>query len=158
MNTPIVSQWGKDHWSLLAYLEDLCVKSKTVIDGLGNVGTIDKSRLRANEHTHPLQAVNSGRVSAWNPAWGTRLKGYFELSNRTDVCAAEAAGVQLPQHDDWDCLDDLEVAGLVTIVSLANGFVALTSAGLAMGAELRAHKAKGAHFATFVPACLAEAA
>jgi hypothetical protein len=153
MNQPVATaipmdRWSKDHWSLLLYIEDLCVNGK---DG---VGTIRRNRMRANEVTHPLLAHGL----TWKPSNGTRLKGYFQLENRYDTAVAEAQGVQVLAHDDWDCLDDLDEAGLVEILSLANGYVRMTPAGLDLTAELRAHAAGGGQCATFIPQALAQAA
>ena len=55
-------------------------------------------------------------------------------------------------HDDWDCLDDLEEAGLLT--SSGTGMFpvyALTTEGERVAAELRSFKAKGGNFSDFVP-------
>lgn len=150
-----MEKWGKDHWSLLAYVEDRCVNGRA-IDGVGNVGEIDKRRVRANEQTHPLLAVNSSAVK-WNESWGSRLRGYFAFADRADPAKAEAAGFQLRAHDDWDCLDDLEAAGLVDILSMINGYVTMTPKGQAMAAQLREHKTNGGQFASFEPTLQAEA-
>lgn len=144
-----MNQWGKDHWSLLAYVESVCVESPRQVEMNGkkiSVGNLGHNRMRTNATTHPLL---SGTGLAWKTTWGTRLKGFFELEGREDPTVAEAAGLQLTTHDDWDCLDDLGIAGLVDILSLANGWVTITPEGLALAARLREHKANGGVFATF---------
>lgn len=104
--------------------------------------------LRANEHTHPMVAVNF-TAAPWKDAYSTRLHGYaFDRS--ADVVAQAAEGNLLLGHDDWDCLEDAESAGLLRIVSHVNGFVQLTDEGLAVAGALREHKARGGTFATFV--------
>lgn len=138
-----MSRWGKDHWSLLGYVETLCV------DAMGDVGKIDRSRMRCNGVEHPLLASQAD--FAWQRTWGTRLAGFFDFPQRNDAAAAEAQGLQLTQHDDWDCLDDLADAGMIEILSLANGGVRLLPDGVAMAARLRVHKQQGGMFATFVP-------
>ncbi len=129
MKTPTISPalFGKDHWSLLAYVETRCVDDK---------GKLDKRHLRCNpKGAHSIHAVNANILGPrWEPTWGTRIKGG-----------------QLDQHDDWCCLEDLEAAGYVEITSAVNAFVKLTKAGVAMAALLRAHKAAGGQFATFAP-------
>ena len=110
------------------------------------MGTLDFRKLRTNNYTHPLQAVNG---FSWRPAWGTRLRGYFEFNARADEKAAEAAGVQVLNHDDWDCLADLAAAGWVDLLSTANGYVKLTELGKETAAALMKHKAGGGMFATF---------
>jgi hypothetical protein len=52
-------------------------------------------------------------------------------------------------HDDWDCLQDLEAAGLVEIISRLAGIVHLTEKGNAVAFRLREHKWNGQTFATF---------
>jgi hypothetical protein len=138
--TPIV-RWGKDHWSLLAYVECVCV------DGSDTIGAIDKRRVRCNPATHPLHNAVFG--VPWKPEYGTRLRGFFDFPNRADAVASEMAGLQLLAHDDWDCLDDLEAAGLVEIISTTNGFVRMTKTGIAESAALREHKISGGNFANF---------
>lgn len=134
-----VTDFGKDHWSLLAYIETLCVDS-----GKGGIGEIDKLRVRCNPKRHPLHAVSSGLgPRTWKPEYGTRLTGFWKDDKTTDPKR------QLKSHDDWDCLYDLEMAGLLAIISEVNGFVRLTRRGIRMTAEVRAHKAQGGVFATF---------
>lgn len=146
MNTSAITsdRWNKDHWSLLGYLETLAV------DGKEGVGTIDHSRVRCNEKRHPLLSAGGG--VGWKQSYGTRLKGFFQFDKRADPDASAAAGLQLLEHDDWDCLDDLEAAGFVEILSTVNGFFRLTKEGIEMSAVLRDHKARGCMFATFEPA------
>lgn len=134
--TVTVDRFGKDHWSLLAYVETLCV------DSLKGIGTIDHRRMRCNIKTHP--ALRSGVVLSspgWKSEWGTQLKGYIFTSKDNF----------LPQHDDWDCLDDLDTAGFIETLSLVNGFVTMTGKGNKTAAQLREHKTKGGRFANFEP-------
>ena len=132
MKTVPVPRFGKDHWSLLAYVETRCV------DSIGNTGTLDPLRMRCNPKRHPMMAVSRFGERKWEPTYGTRLR-----MTRTGRVP------QLRTHDDWDCLEDLDAAGLVEVVSLVNGFVRMTSSGLKIAATLRAHKAEGGVFATF---------
>lgn len=131
---------------MLAYVETRCV------DGQDGVGTLVRAHIRGNANTHPLLAN-----TAWKPSFGTRLKGFFEYEHRSDPAKAIAAGFMLDGHDDWDCLDDLEAAGFVDVVSLSNGKVRMTEAGLQMAGQLRRHKAKGGQFAGFTPEVAVEA-
>lgn len=127
-----LEKWGKDHWSLLAFIEHLCVEYKGCLD--------DKRRrnMRCNERRHPLCGYMHGQ---WQPSYGTRLKGYFEDNK-----------LQLPTHDDWDCSEDFEAAGLLeNHGSGINPVWKLTPKGLEMSARLRAHKANGGNFSSFTP-------
>lgn len=143
-----IDRYGKDHWSMLAYVETLCVDSP----GSDGVGRIDLRRVRCNGATHQL--LNANATVGWKPQYGTRLRGFFDFSGRANPDAAAAAGLQIKDHDDWDCLDDLADAGLVDILSLVNGFVKMTPTGLDVSAQLRQHKATGGMFASFVPAAM----
>lgn len=126
-------RWGKDHWSLLGYVETLCVDGRQV-EGLGRVGEIDRRRVRCNPDTHPLLLPPDpfGSGPHWKDAYCTRVKD------------GTIAG-----HDDWDCLDDLESAGLIEIMSLINGYVVMTAEGTRVAAALRKHKSAGGRFADF---------
>jgi len=136
-----IDRWSKDHWSLMAYVETLCV------DGKDGIGTIDKRKVRCNPEQHPLCGAIYG--AGWQPNHGTRLQGYFDFANRSDPAASEAAGFQMTQHDDWDCLDDLNAAGFVETLSMANGFIRLTDEGIVVAAKLREHKVRGGMYAAF---------
>lgn len=134
-----VEQFGKDHWSLLAYVETCCV------DGHRGVGTIDYRRLRCNPHTHPLLSGSLRGPRMWKPEYGTRLRGYWREDHTTNT------SMLILDHDDIDCLDDLVDAGLIEIDSLINGFVRMTSKGMRIASAIREHKVHGGQFATFVP-------
>lgn len=122
-NVP-TSLFGKDHWSLLAYVETVVVEGEV----------IKHERLRCNEAYHPMMKRDRfGTQGGWQMAWGTRI----------------VDGKVLPQHDDWDCLEDLAAAGYLQIESMTEGSVTLTPTGLAKAHELRAHKIAGGTFATF---------
>lgn len=128
-----MKQFGKDHWSTFAYIETRCVDYK---------GVLDRAHMRCNENRHP--GLCDFRKPTWNPQHGTRLYGYFEDRNNPDLSIAE--------HDDWDCVDDLEAAGLIEIGGTGiHPVFTLTELGNKIASQLRIHKSKGNHFATFVP-------
>ena len=135
-----VTDYGKDHWSLLGYIETLCVES--IKKG---VGEIDYRKMRVNEKAHPLLWRNHD--FPWQPGSGTRLAGYFLGTKLGDKRVDELR--RLDDHDDVDCLDDLEAAGLVEILSLVNGFVRMTDKGREIAGRLRAHKSRGGFFSNF---------
>lgn len=141
MRTVAESEFGKDHWSLLAYVEARCV------DGVQGLAQLGRSRMRCNPVSHPLLAAGA----PWKAEYGSRLRGYFQFPERADAQKAAAAGLLMLDHDDWDCLDDLQTAGLLEIQSLANPCAQLTARGIAVSAALRAHKMAGGVFANFEP-------
>lgn len=130
----VMSDFGKDHWSMFAYAECCAVDGKQ----------LEHCRMRINPDHH----VSVGRVMldspTWEPPYGTRLKGFWKDDKTTDSTK------QLPEHDDWDCVDDLEAAGLLDVGTYINPNVKLTDLGHKIASELRKHKASGGRFATFV--------
>ncbi len=144
MEPTAASRFGKDHWSLLAYIEHCCV------NGLRGLGVVDPFRLRCNPARHPTLSPMLPSLVSWKPSYATRLAGFFAFADRRDVDKAVEAGVQLAGHDDWDCLDDLQAAGYVQVISLEERTVRMTPSGMAASARLRAHKAQGGSFADFV--------
>lgn len=137
------ARFGKDHWSLFAYVEDRCV------NGRNGFGTLDRSRLRCNINNHPMLASPSHKGSPWKLSYSTRLFGFFQYPDKANPDSATADGFQLRDHDDWDCLDDLDEAGFIELMSTVNGYVKLTKLGMRVAANLRAHKANGGTFANF---------
>jgi hypothetical protein len=121
-----LKDFGTDHWSTFAYA-DTCA-----VDYNGN---IDISKLRVNELKRPIKSNGCG----WKPEWGTR--------NNKGVITDH-------DHDDIDCLDDLEAIGLLKTGTLVNQYVALTELGLKVIAELRLHKSKGGQYRNFVSSIL----
>ena len=68
-----------------------------------------------------------------DPKYPTKLRG-GELANN---------------HSDYDCLDDLEAAGLLTWSITVGAKVVLTSLGWEVASKLRQFKAGGGNFADF---------
>lgn len=138
---PIIpmGEWGKDHWSTLVYVESRAVDHN---------GIPDLNHLRCNETRHPGLKGPMARVClrSWQPEYGTRLKGFWlhTKPDRTDPHR------QLPQHDDWDCIDDLEEAGCINLIGTGiNPVIRLTDLGWELAGKVRRWKAEGKTFATF---------
>lgn len=128
-------QWGKDHWSTLAYLECRAVN---------NEGTIKNANMRCNARRHrPFANIGpDGRLVQGD--YPTRL----------------ANGETKADHDDWDCAFDLADAGYIRLwwtdpvehvemFGYAQARVEFTGEGLYLAHALRAHKAGGGTMATF---------
>lgn len=116
-----IEQFGHDHWSTFGYLE-------TRIVDYG--GVVQNEHLRCVHARHPHRGHAGGDASK-HP---TRLRG----------------GATLANHDDWDCLDDFETAGLVA--SEGTGMYPvykLTDLGHEIAGKLRAHKARGGQWRDF---------
>ncbi len=84
-----IDDWGKDHWSTLAYIETRCVDHK---------GVLKNANMRTDAGRHPLFMAR-GFAS---PGDGSRYPTIYK-------------GGELTDHDDWDCLYDMVQAGLLTI-------------------------------------------
>mgnify|MGYP001587956214 CR=1 FL=1 len=78
-----ISSFGAQHWAMLLTVESAVV----------NHEPFPANVLRA----HPRR-----RLPFHAPPWDRRVSGTVLLD-----------GTRLPDHDDWDCLDDLEAAGLL---------------------------------------------
>lgn len=131
-----LKDFGKDHWSLLAYIKTRCVDHR---------GALDIKHMRTKN-----EALASARhvfgPQHWKPEYGTRLSGYWNEDGTTNPDR------RIDNHDDHDCQEDLERAGyIVNIGTGLNPAVKLTKLGLAVAAEIDAHKAGGGVFATFRP-------
>jgi hypothetical protein len=82
-----IEQWGRDHKSMLLYIEHCCV------DCGGNPAL---ERMRCDPDLHPGLAHRASRASR-GVKYPTRLAG----------------GAKLENHDDWSCIEDMEELGLV---------------------------------------------
>lgn len=70
--------------------------------------------------------------------YGIRLKGGVTLPG--------------PDYDEWDCLNDMEEAGLIVDVGTGiNPAYRMTEKGCDVAARLRKHKAMGGQYAEFTP-------
>lgn len=97
--------WGKDHWSTFAYVE--C----RIVD---HAGMLEHDHMRTDADRHPLLMSAKRRALTANltdKEYPTRLKA---------TAVPDADGhfgiVVLPDHDDYDCLEDAIAAGLLTVV------------------------------------------
>ncbi len=127
--------FGKDHWSLLAYIETRCVDYKGVLD----IAHLRVKNLAIGSPHTPFDKPK------WKSEYGTRLRGYF--TNKLNEVDKKFL---LPNHDDLDCFDDLEEAGYIENTGTGlNPACIMTKLGSQVISLLRQHKAKGEHYATF---------
>jgi len=122
-----IEQFGKDHWSTFIYIETRAVDHK---------GKLDNSHMRTDVDRHPMLLGDSQKRFGvcGDKKYPTCLKG----------------GVDLEDHDDWDCIADLIAAGLIvdhiTDVDLT---YRLTEKGWQIASQLRQHKANGGWCSNF---------
>ena len=119
-----VYMWGKEHWSVLGYVESVCVNYK---------GKPDLRRVYANRTRHPGLFVNRGAPDTEYPV---RLKNGIEVHNR----------------DEWDCIYDMEAIGMIELLGTGiHPVFKMLPLGEIVVAELRKHKAAGGTWANFSP-------
>lgn len=130
-----IETWGKDHWSLLAYIEYRCINHK---------GVLDKDHLRIK---NPIIANSTGYLlpkPEWKEEYGTRLRGYFLPNKEKDITKI------LPNHDDLDCIEDMEEAGLIKNIGTGlNPACQLTKKGRQFANALSKYKQEGSTFVEF---------
>jgi len=127
-----VKDFGKDHWSLFAYIETRCVDYEGKLD-------LDHLRIKNNAIGSPSSLMRP----TWKASYGTHLSGYAAKDGT-------GKGRQLPNHDDLDCIEDFEDAGYILNMGTGlNPACKMTKLGYEVAAKLRQHKAEGNDFATF---------
>ncbi len=116
-----VEHWGKDHWGTLIYIETRCVD----YDGKPN-----NDHMRTDPDRHPAM----GQRQNVDRKYPTILKD----------------GVELQDHDDWDCVDDMKKLGLLKKKGSAiHPRYELTDLGRSVVSRLRIHKQKGGSNSNF---------
>ena len=127
-----IEKWGKDHWSVLLYIESICV------DGVKGIGKPDLRRIQANLNRHPGLLVNMDvdGTPMDGAKYGIRLAGGKELPG--------------PDYDEWDCVRDLECYGLVESLGTGvNPLFKMTERGNGLAADIRKWRTGGGTLATF---------
>lgn len=128
MNKITIEQFGKDHWSLLLYIETRIRDYE---------GVLDLCQIRIK---NPI--IRPG----WKPEYGTRLFGYWNKDKTTNSL------LRLHNHDDYDCLDDLEAEGLIKNIGTGLRPVCeITKKGTEISSQLLLHKQVGKNYSNFIP-------
>ena len=99
-------RWGKDHWTTFAYAETRWVDHH---------GMLSHDQMRCDRQRHPIFYAAKRRVitmgtNADGAKYPTRLK------TETPGEGGRWGTVELPGHDDYDCLDDVIREGLIEVV------------------------------------------
>lgn len=84
------SRFGADHWSTFGYVETRTVDHR---------GTLEHAHMRCHGARHPVML-------------NAKVCGSFDARDFPTQLADEQT---LPDHDDYDCLDDLIAAGLLEV-------------------------------------------
>jgi hypothetical protein len=111
-----IAYWGRDHWSMLMYVETRIVDYD---------GKLSRAHIRSKTRT------------GWQPIHGTKLLSYdWTLAPPANL---EAGNIR-PDHDDYDCLKDMQAVGLLT---QQGGRVQFTARGWALASRLRQWRGNG---------------
>jgi hypothetical protein len=97
-----ITLFGNDHWSTFAYVETRAVDHK---------GLLDHDHMRCHAGRHPVMLQAKRRISAGSAdgsPYPTRIK-----ASATPDPDGRYGVTEVPDHDDYDCLDDLIAAGLL---------------------------------------------
>jgi hypothetical protein len=129
--TPVpITLFGTDHWSTFAYVETRAVDHK---------GLLDHDHMRCHARRHPVMLHAKRRISAGS-ADGSRYPTRIKASATPDPDGRYGV-TEVPDHDDYDCLDDLIAAGLLDprmpvvgpggwYVDAAHGYTVSTAGGV----------------------------
>jgi hypothetical protein len=111
-----------------------------IVDHRGIFSDRLRMSMRTNPETHPAYGYWLHEQPRWRPEWGTRM---FYSSVGTTI-------VRDDLHDDWDCLEDMEAAGLlVNNGSGMNPVLQLTDRGVRVHGLARTHRADGKRLVDF---------
>jgi hypothetical protein len=101
--TPVpMTLFGTDHWSTFAYVETRTVDHN---------GLLNHDQMRCHANRHPAMLAAKTPVS---PPGGDGSRYPTRTKASPTVGADGTYGVtEVPEHDDYDCLDDLIAAGLL---------------------------------------------
>lgn len=143
-----VEKFGRDHWSLLGYIESVCVEMKGFQVGFDPC-------MRQFKHS-----VIGLRLALHCP-WPKRVrKASPQLEPYDDAIETKYGtrlgdGTRLNGHDDWDCVHDMMAAGFFTTTDFekidGGEVLHLSLLGTEMANQLRYHKSNGGSFANFIP-------
>lgn len=140
-------KWGKDHWSLLAYVESVSVEC-----GGFEVGY--DARMRHNANNFAFMNMKNPEPKRQNrPTMQGPVMDERYATRLNDGTIAPDA------HDDWMCVVDMASAGLFTVSSedvQPGAILSLSDKGFSLCSSLRKHKAQGGQFANFKPKTLVE--
>lgn len=144
--------WGRDHWSMLGYMETVMVECAGFQVGFDPCTRANRRHFRVLREEcpkpkRPVPASSFGYAVMPPGKYGTRL----------------ADGSEVDGHDDWCCVQDMAEAGLLAVTRLRHkkpmaatagdvqpgNTLHLSDLGQQVAAALRAHKATGGAFGDF---------
>ena len=135
-----ISEWGKDHWSTLAYLETCAVDHD---------GYVDSRKMRASDPAYPTrlkridpeQPNEEPNHSDWDCLADMMIEGLIEPAP-----GRLASGRLL-----WEDVEAHTRRAQTATGRHETSQIKFTPKGSAVAGALRVHKANGGNFAGFVP-------
>ncbi len=118
------AEFGKQHWSLLAFIETQVVDKSF---------PLDPRRMSCNEKK---RGISNGAPFGWNDEYSTENK-----EGKQEILG----------HDDIDCFEELEKEGFIkNNGTLLNMYPELTDKGWKCISQIREFKGKGGNYIDFV--------
>lgn len=102
MRTPIpIANWGKDHWSTLLYIE-------SIIFDVYARPAMDKMRQHSGRIRRGWNSPRATVTPTFTQDYSTQT--IIRDPNNWDTIIGRT---EVHDHDDWDCIDDMETEGLL---------------------------------------------
>lgn len=123
------SNWGRDHWSTLAFIETVMVEK-------GSFPIMGDARMRSNRRN--FRVMPAANAMCMDLESGSLL----------------ADGTTVKGHDDWCCIQDFAAEGLLDKAQEEIDIgetIKFSDLGISIAHKLREHKIKGGSFGTFKP-------
>lgn len=99
-------RWGEDHWTTFAYVETRWVDHR---------GMLSHDQMRCDRQRHPMfYSAKRRPIMLGTDADGAKCP--TRLNTETPGGDGRWGAVELPGHDDYDCLDDLIREGLIEVI------------------------------------------
>lgn len=95
-----ISHWGRDHWTTLAYIE-------TVMVDMGGFQVGSDARMKSNRRNYRVMARDCPK-----PLRATNQAASLALVMEPHHATKLNDGQQVPNHDDWACVQDMGAEGL----------------------------------------------
>ncbi len=100
-----IARWGRDHWTTLAYVETRWVDHR---------GMLSHDQMRCDRQRHQMfYAAKRRPIMLGTDADGAKYP--TRLKTETPGEDGRWGVVELPGHDDYDCLDDAIREGLIEV-------------------------------------------
>ena len=157
------SRWGKDHWSLFAYVE-IMVRTRNGLLDWDSVGISAKNwpMLYNAKKRPPFSSGDQAEKYGLRLKGGESLKGVCEADALMDLVDAGLVTITMPPlsstgnsylRPDGHALNDPSprqpLTGLVEWMLMPWARFGLTETGWSVGVELAKHKSAGGTFASF---------